>query len=72
MNSEPKTPAKPSKRPVGRPKGSRDTHPRRVPEKPFLWTFTAFGRVFRFREDVPAFRRVLLAVLFGGVWRRQT
>lgn len=68
-NSDTKVPAKPSKRPVGRPKGSRNRAPRRKPEQPVLWTFTWFGRVFRFQEEVPAFKRFAAKLILGGVWR---
>ena len=60
----------PSKRPVGRPKGSRDIKPRKRSSRPPKWLFMALGRIYNFYVDVPLLRRVAISVLTGGKWRK--
>lgn len=63
------TPAKPSKRPVGRPKGRRDSQPRKR-AKPVLWTFSWQGKLLKFTQEISVFRRVFISLVLGGRWFR--
>ena len=65
------TPAKPSKRAVGRPKGARDRKPRKTPVMPpYKWYLYLAGRTYKFQEEVSGWRRWLVTTLLGGVWRK--